>query len=52
VSVPGFARSTCVARITVDANPTALAFYESVGFVVGGPTATEFGPGLRMRWDA
>jgi hypothetical protein len=48
----GFARSTYVARIAVDANPHALAFYESVGFVVDGPTATEFGPGLRMHGDA
>jgi len=49
--VVGFARSTGVARVAVDANPHARAFYESVGFEVDGPAATEFGPGLRMHRD-
>jgi len=49
--VVGFARSTGVARIAVDANPHARAFYVSVGFTVDGPATTEFGPGLRMHRD-
>jgi len=49
--VMGFARSTGVARVAVDANPHARAFYESVGFEGDGPAVTEFGPGVRMHRD-
>ena len=34
--------------ISVTANPDALAFYESVGFVVVGQAETRFGPAPRM----
>jgi ribosomal protein S18 acetylase RimI-like enzyme len=33
----------------VTANPHALAFYESVGFVSDGTRQTRFGPGNRMH---
>jgi len=36
-------------RIEVTANPHALAFYESVGFVSDGMRQTRFGPGNRMH---
>jgi ribosomal protein S18 acetylase RimI-like enzyme len=36
-------------RIEVTANPHALAFYESVGFVSDGTRQTRFGPGNRMH---
>jgi ribosomal protein S18 acetylase RimI-like enzyme len=36
-------------RIEVTANPHALAFYESVGFVSDGMRQTRFGPGHRMH---
>jgi GNAT superfamily N-acetyltransferase len=35
-------------RIEVVANPQALAFYESVGFVNAGDAETRFGPAARM----
>ena len=35
-------------RIEVDANPQAVAFYESTGFVVVGQAETRFGPAPRM----
>jgi GNAT superfamily N-acetyltransferase len=35
--------------IEVDANPHALTFYTSVGFVAVGEVAVEYGTGLRMR---
>jgi GNAT superfamily N-acetyltransferase len=38
-----------VARIEVTANPHALAFYRSVGFVDDGVAETRFGPAPRMR---
>jgi len=38
-----------VPRIEVTANPHAMAFYRSVGFVDGGVAATRFGPAQRMR---
>ena len=38
-----------VAWIEVTANPHAMAFYRSVGFVDGGVAATRFGPAQRMR---
>jgi GNAT superfamily N-acetyltransferase len=40
-----------VARIDVTANPHALGFYDAVGFVVGSPVDTEFGPAQRMHLD-
>ena len=36
-------------HIEVTANPHALAFYESVGFVSDGMRQTRFGPGNRMH---
>ena len=36
------------ARLDVVANPNALGFYSSVGFVGVGTVETQFGPGLRM----
>lgn len=47
--VLAFALSIGAGRVMVDANPHALAFYEAVGFTVGGGTVTELGPGLRMH---
>jgi len=35
--------------VEVTANPHALEFYRSAGFVECGEVATELGPGLRMR---
>jgi GNAT superfamily N-acetyltransferase len=40
-----------VERIEVTANPHALAFYESVGFVQDGPAETPGGPAFRMHLD-
>lgn len=40
-----------VDRIEVTANPHAMAFYRSVGFVDDGVTETRFGPSPRMRLD-
>jgi ribosomal protein S18 acetylase RimI-like enzyme len=40
-----------VVRIDVTANPHALGFYEAVGFVVGAPVDTRFGPAQRMHLD-
>lgn len=40
-----------VRRVEVTANPHALAFYESVGFVHDGEVGTRFGPGARMHLD-
>ena len=40
-----------VVRIDVMANPHARGFYEAVGFVVGAPVDTRFGPALRMHLD-
>ena len=45
------ARSRGVRRIEVTGNDHALAFYESVGFVVDGVAETRFGPASRMRLD-
>jgi GNAT superfamily N-acetyltransferase len=42
------ARRQGVARIEVDGNPHALAFYLAVGFVVTGAIRTEFGAGHRL----
>ena len=38
-----------VAAIEVTANPHAMAFYRSVGFVDDGVAETRFGPAPRMR---
>lgn len=38
-----------VATIAVTANPHAMAFYRSVGFVDDGVAQTRFGPATRMR---
>ena len=46
-----FARREDVQRIEVTANPHALAFYETVGFVHDGEVETRFGPGARMHLD-
>ncbi len=43
------ARSLLAKRIEVTANPHALEFYETVGFVVAGVAATQLGSGLRMQ---
>jgi GNAT superfamily N-acetyltransferase len=40
-----------VQRIEVTANPHAMAFYETVGFVRDGAVETQFGPGVRMHLD-
>ena len=37
--------------VDVTANPDALAFYESVGFVAVGEAETRFGPAPRMRLE-
>ena len=39
-------------RIEVTANPHAMAFYETAGFVRDGAVETQFGPGVRMHLDA
>jgi len=38
-------------HVDVTANPDALAFYESVGFVAVGEAETRFGPAPRMRLE-
>jgi ribosomal protein S18 acetylase RimI-like enzyme len=45
------AREAGRAHLFVTANPHALAFYTSVGFVDVGPATTELGAGRRMRRD-
>jgi GNAT superfamily N-acetyltransferase len=40
-----------VARIEVDANPHARAFYERAGFVLDGTVDTDFGSALRMHLE-
>jgi GNAT superfamily N-acetyltransferase len=45
------ARTRGTTRIEVTANAHALAFYGTVGFVVDGPIATQFGSGLRMHLE-
>jgi len=45
------ARESGHAHLFVTANPHALAFYGSVGFVDVGPVTTELGSGRRMRRD-
>jgi len=41
-----------VQRVEVTANPQALAFYETVGFVRDGEVGTRFGAAVRMHLDA
>ena len=41
-----------VPRIDLTANPHALAFYESVGFVEDGIAETSGGPAVRMHRDS
>jgi GNAT superfamily N-acetyltransferase len=41
-----------VPRIDLTANPHALAFYESVGFVEDGVVETSGGPAVRMHRDS
>jgi GNAT superfamily N-acetyltransferase len=45
------ARGHGVRRVEVTANQHALAFYETVGFVVDHEVTTMFGPAPRMRMD-
>jgi hypothetical protein len=45
------ARAAGAVRIDVTANPDAVAFYESVGFVAVGEAETRFGPAPRMRLE-
>ncbi len=45
------ARSLSARRIEVIANAHALAFYESVGFLIDGVSETQLGSGLRMHLD-
>jgi ribosomal protein S18 acetylase RimI-like enzyme len=40
-----------VQRVEVTANPHALAFYESIGFLHDGEVETRFGAGIRMHLD-
>ncbi len=45
------ARRNGLTRLEVTANPHALHFYASVGFLGDGTVETEFGPGERMHLD-
>jgi len=45
-----YARTTCVAEVTVVANPHALAFYRRYGLDELGLVETEFGTGHRLRF--
>ncbi|MDQ1655474.1 MAG: hypothetical protein QOD41_557 [Cryptosporangiaceae bacterium] len=49
--IVGRARAAGAGGIEVTANPHAMAFYESVGFVPAGVAQTRFGPAPRMRLD-
>jgi GNAT superfamily N-acetyltransferase len=44
--------ATQVPRIDLTANPHALAFYESVGFIEDGVAETSGGPAVRMHRDS
>jgi GNAT superfamily N-acetyltransferase len=46
------ARARGLDAVNVTANPHALDFYASVGFLGGETVPTEFGPGTRMRFPA
>jgi ribosomal protein S18 acetylase RimI-like enzyme len=43
------AKARGIERVEVTANPQALSFYESLGFVSKGEAATMFGPAPRME---
>jgi GNAT superfamily N-acetyltransferase len=45
------ARGHGVRRIDVIANPTAVSFYTSMGFVLGEDAMTQFGPAFWMHLD-
>jgi N-acetylglutamate synthase-like GNAT family acetyltransferase len=45
------ARGLGIRRIHVIANPTAIGFYTSVGFVRGDDAMTQFGPAFWMHMD-
>jgi ribosomal protein S18 acetylase RimI-like enzyme len=45
------AKTRGITRIEVTANPHALEFYNSVGFVTDGIRETRFAPGTRMHLD-
>jgi ribosomal protein S18 acetylase RimI-like enzyme len=45
------AKTRGITWIEVTANPHALEFYKSVGFVTDGITETRFAPGTRMHLD-
>ncbi len=47
----GWAADQGVARIQVTANPHAMQFYRSVGFVDDGVAETQFGPAPQLRLD-
>jgi GNAT superfamily N-acetyltransferase len=49
--VLGSARARGIDRLRVTANPHAMAFYTSIGFVPDGTAQTRFGPAPRMRLD-
>ncbi|MDQ1651773.1 MAG: hypothetical protein QOI35_973 [Cryptosporangiaceae bacterium] len=49
--IVGRARAAGAGGIEVTANPHAMAFYDSVGFVPAGVVQTRFGPAPRMRLD-
>jgi ribosomal protein S18 acetylase RimI-like enzyme len=51
VEVAARGRRAGAAHIDVTANPDALAFYASVGFLVVGEAETRFGPAPRMSLD-
>src|SRR5262245_19351295 len=51
LDVISLARERGIERIEVTGNGHALDFYEEVGFIVDGPTATPLGEGLRMHLD-
>ncbi|MFI5053660.1 MAG: GNAT family N-acetyltransferase [Acidimicrobiia bacterium] len=51
LDVVELARARGTTRVDVTANPHALAFYETAGFVIDGTVATQFGPGLRMHLE-
>jgi GNAT superfamily N-acetyltransferase len=49
--VLGLTRVLGASSVRVTANPHAMAFYTSVGFVPDGTAPTRFGPAPRMRLD-
>jgi GNAT superfamily N-acetyltransferase len=49
VDLVAMARAHSLARLEVTANPHAMAFYESLGFVAGRDVETRFYPAPRMH---